>query len=69
MGKPTGFKEFARETVPYRDALERLVDYKEIYTNHRDEDLSVQGARCMDCGVPFCQSSNCLLYTSPSPRD
>ncbi len=63
MGKPTGFKEFARETEPYRDALERLVDFKEIYTDHRDSLLTVQGARCMDCGVPFCQSDDgCPVY-------
>ena len=63
MGKPTGFKEFDRATEPYRDPVERLVDYKEIYTNHDDDHLSTQGARCMDCGVPFCQSDNgCPVY-------
>ena len=63
MGKPTGFKEFERKTEPYRDAVERLIDFKEIYTEHKQEDLSVQGARCMDCGVPFCQSGNgCPVY-------
>lgn len=63
MGKPTGFKEFTRQTVPYRDAADRLIDYKEIYTPHEDEKLSLQGARCMDCGVPFCQSDNgCPVY-------
>lgn len=58
MGKPTGFKEFEREVEPYRDASERLVDFKEIYTDHNESHLSTQGARCMDCGVPFCQSGN-----------
>ena len=63
MGKPTGFKEFERKTEPYRDALDRLIDFKEIYTEHQEEHLSTQGARCMDCGVPFCQSSNgCPVY-------
>jgi NAD(P)H-dependent glutamate synthase small subunit len=56
MGKPTGFKEFARQTVPYRDPIVRLGDFHEIYTEPADEHLSTQGARCMDCGVPFCQS-------------
>jgi len=56
MGKVTGFKEFTRETAPYRDAGERLKDFKEIYTEHNDEHLITQGARCMDCGIPFCQS-------------
>ena len=58
MGKPTGFKEFDREVAPYRNAAERLVDFKEIYTEHNDEHLQTQGSRCMDCGVPFCQSAN-----------
>lgn len=58
MGKATGFKEFQRETVPYRDAAERVLDFKEIYTEPDDQQLSTQGARCMDCGVPFCQSNN-----------
>jgi NAD(P)H-dependent glutamate synthase small subunit len=63
MGKPTGFKEFERETEPYRNAMERLVDYKEIYTDHHEEHLATQGARCMDCGVPFCQSGEgCPVY-------
>jgi NAD(P)H-dependent glutamate synthase small subunit len=56
MGKPTGFKEFERKTEPYRDVNERLSDYDEIYTHHNDMHLQTQGARCMDCGVPFCQS-------------
>ena len=58
MGKPTGFKEFDREVAPYRNTAERLVDFKEIYTDHDDEHLQTQGSRCMDCGVPFCQSGN-----------
>ena len=63
MGKRTGFKELARETEPYRDAMERLVDFKEIYTEHDDRHLATQGARCMDCGVPFCQSDEgCPVY-------
>ncbi|MEM7313351.1 MAG: glutamate synthase subunit beta [Planctomycetota bacterium] len=57
MGKPTGFKEFSRETVPYRDPLQRANDFLEIYTPAQTEHLQTQGARCMDCGVPFCQST------------
>ena len=56
MGKPTGFKEFDREVVPYRDPLTRANDFLEIFTNAPEEHLTTQGARCMDCGVPFCQS-------------
>lgn len=58
MGKPTGFMEFQRETAPYRDAAKRQLDFKEIYTNHDEDRLTTQGSRCMDCGVPFCQSDN-----------
>lgn len=63
MGKPTGFKEFARRAEAYRAPAERLLDYKEIYTPHDEQLLSTQGARCMDCGVPFCQSGEgCPVY-------
>lgn len=56
MGKPTGFKEYQREAVPYRDPLKRASDFLEIYTDPKEEQLATQGARCMDCGVPFCMS-------------
>jgi glutamate synthase (NADPH/NADH) small chain len=58
MGKTTGFMEYRRKTVPYRDERERLQDYAEIYTTADEDRLKIQGARCMDCGVPFCQSSH-----------
>ena len=59
MGKVTGFKEFKRSTEAYRDIAVRLADYGEIFTGTHDVDhLQNQGARCMDCGVPFCQSDN-----------
>ena len=58
MGKPTGFKEFPRRVVPYRDPLLRILDFGEIFTHPPEEHLRLQGARCMDCGVPFCQSNS-----------
>ncbi len=58
MGKPTGFKEFDRKKVPWRLPVVRINDYDEIYTEADDHQLREQGARCMDCGVPFCQSSS-----------
>ncbi|MFT5929644.1 MAG: glutamate synthase (NADPH/NADH) small chain, partial [Candidatus Azotimanducaceae bacterium] len=58
MGKLTGFREFEREVTPYRKVSDRLIDFKEIYTEHSTPELQTQGARCMDCGVPFCQSTN-----------
>jgi glutamate synthase (NADPH/NADH) small chain len=57
MGKPTGFKEIPRQPVPYRDPLERVRDFDEFLVVVPDEHLRQQGARCMDCGVPFCQSN------------
>lgn len=57
MGKPTGFKEFERKKVEWRMPILRLDDYNEIYTDPPREHLETQGARCMDCGVPFCQSA------------
>lgn len=58
MGKPTGFKEFPRKAVSYRPPLVRLQDFGEIFTEPDEDHLRTQGARCMDCGVPFCQSSH-----------
>ena len=58
MGKTTGFKEFAREAAPCRDAAARLLDFDEIHTLHDEARLTTQGARCMDCGVPFCQADD-----------
>ena len=58
MGKTTGFMEYARASAPYRDADDRLRDFREIYTGHDAGELARQGARCMDCGVPFCQSND-----------
>jgi glutamate synthase (NADPH) small chain len=58
MGKPTGFMEYPKKSVPYRDASERVGDFREIFTQPADEHLRNQGARCMDCGVPFCQSAD-----------
>ena len=58
MGKPTGFKEFPRKSVAYRDAADRIGDFAEIFTEPVEEKLREQAARCMDCGVPFCQSND-----------
>jgi len=56
MGKVTGFKEYPREVVGYRDVTERMLDFAEVYAAPETRHLKIQGARCMDCGVPFCQS-------------
>lgn len=57
MGKPTGFKEYDRKKVPWRLPVVRINDYNEVYTEANEGQLREQGARCMDCGVPFCQSA------------
>jgi glutamate synthase (NADPH/NADH) small chain len=56
MGKATGFKEYPRETPSRRPATERVNDYFEIYLEMPEDHVRTQGARCMDCGVPFCHN-------------
>jgi len=57
MGKVTGFLELDREVESYRDVDIRINDYDEIFSgDHNLNQLQEQGSRCMDCGVPFCQS-------------
>jgi len=54
MGKPTGFKEYTRETAKRRPVELRVLDWDEVYNEVSVEMLRDQGARCMDCGIPFC---------------
>jgi len=56
MGKHTGFIEYQREHAPRRPVIERVNDWFEIYQDFAEEKLRAQGARCMDCGVPFCHT-------------
>ncbi|MDH5525879.1 MAG: glutamate synthase subunit beta [Nitrospirota bacterium] len=56
MGKVTGFKEFERRTHGYKPVEERIRHHKEFTVPLSEADLKTQGARCMDCGVPFCHS-------------
>jgi glutamate synthase (NADPH/NADH) small chain len=56
MGKLTGFLEFERLQEAAEDAAERVHHYREFVIHLSDEEASRQGARCMDCGIPFCQS-------------
>ena len=56
MGKPTGFLEFQRELPKDRTPLERIKDWQEIHLHQSEADLKKQGARCMDCGIPFCHT-------------
>ena len=56
MGKPTGFLEYDRKTGEAKDPKERIKNYGEFHTPLPEKEQKKQGARCMDCGVPFCQS-------------
>jgi glutamate synthase (NADPH) small chain len=56
MGKPTGFMEYKRQTLDERNPAERTKDWKDYTSPLSDEEVKKQGARCMDCGVPTCQS-------------
>jgi glutamate synthase (NADPH/NADH) small chain len=56
MGKVTGFMEYTREVPGRRPAAERVKDWLEIYQSFPEESIKTQGARCMDCGVPFCHT-------------
>ncbi len=56
MGKVTGFIEYVRETPARRDVRERINDYFEVYQPFSEEKVRTQGARCMDCGIPFCHT-------------
>jgi glutamate synthase (NADPH/NADH) small chain len=56
MGKPTGFLEYLREMPADRPPLQRVSDWKEFHHHMGDDKLRQQGARCMDCGVPFCHT-------------
>src|SRR5450432_3865366 len=60
MGKPTGFLEIKRELPADRPSPERIRDWKEFHLHLPVEKLQEQGARCMDCGVPFCHTGTLL---------
>mgnify|MGYP000879229925 FL=1 len=60
MGKPTGFMEYCREIPADRAPLERINDWNEFHLHMPEEALRTQGARCMDCGIPFCHTGTLL---------
>lgn len=69
MGKPTGFKEFQRETPPARPPQDRVKDFREIYLKFGKLKTRQQAARCMDCGIPFCHQSCPLGNDIPDFND
>ena len=74
MGKPTGFMEYARINDKHLSVAERVKNFNEFTPCLTNEEATVQAARCMDCGVPFCNNKclnneycrkcrdNCRLY-------
>lgn len=60
MGKPTGFLEYARKNNFSLPPLERIKNFNEFHPMISKQERSEQGARCMNCGVPFCQSAMTL---------
>lgn len=69
MGKPTGFKEFTREMPARRPVALRVSDYNDCYTPMPEDKLRTQGARCMDCGVPYCNNGCPLGNLIPTWND
>jgi len=60
MGKPTGFMEYERELPHDRSPLERVKDWNEFHEHFAEGKLRNQGARCMDCGIPFCHTGQLI---------
>ena len=60
MGKPTGFMEYPREIPADRSPRERIKDWEEFHLHLPDDSLRTQGARCMDCGIPFCHTGELI---------
>lgn len=69
MGKPTGFLEIPRELPTRRPIPDRVHDYLEVYNPFSEDKLRAQGARCMDCGIPFCHQGCPLGNLIPDWND
>ena len=69
MGKTTGFKEFGRDSPKRRPVQDRVKDYQEFYQDWPENRIREQGARCMNCAVPFCMSGCPLGNIIPDWND
>ncbi|HTZ08362.1 MAG TPA: glutamate synthase, partial [Acidimicrobiales bacterium] len=69
MGKPSGFLDYGRSLPPRRPVPVRLRDWREVYEPFPEEDTRRQGARCMDCGIPFCHEGCPLGNLIPEWND
>ena len=69
MGKPTGFLEYERKTSETIPPKERIKNFQEFHIPLSEAEQRKQGARCMECGVPFCQAGMMIKGMTSSCRD
>jgi len=69
MGKPTGFLEHDRQDRTYAPVKDRVDNYNEFVIPLKDDELKAQGARCMDCGIPFCHNGCPVMNIIPEFND
>ena len=69
MGKITGFLELQRITEAAQPTAERVRHYREFVVTLKEDEAAKQGARCMDCGIPFCQSGCPVHNVMPDGKD
>ena len=69
MGNPKGFIQIQRKTAGYRPLNERIYDFGEVEQTLNEQDRQDQAARCMDCGVPFCQWGCPVMNNMPEWQD
>jgi len=69
MAKPTGFLDVRRQKQPYRPVAKRLLDWNQVLSDYTPEELNLQAARCMDCGIPFCHEACPLGNLIPDWND
>ncbi len=62
MGSSTGFIDFKRKNYTYKDVDSRIKNYNEFLVLQPEKEIVIQGARCMDCGIPFCHGTGCPVY-------
>ena len=60
MGKTTGFLDYARKDGPVRNEADRVRDFNEFHGELPEQERCLQAARCMDCGIPFCQAGTMI---------
>ena len=67
MGKPTGFLEYERKNGPVVPEEDRIKGFREFHGMLPEEERRKQAARCMDCGIPFCQAGTMISGMMPMP--